>query len=73
MKNTITIREVSGKILGYVDIGEKGNKTVLDFYGGILGYYKASYDTTTDFQGRIVARDDMAAALISMFGNEKFK
>lgn len=36
MKNTITIREVSGKILGYVDIDEKGNKTVRDFYGRIL-------------------------------------
>jgi hypothetical protein len=73
MKNTITIKEFSGKITGYIEIDEKGNKTVRDFYGRILGYYKAQYDTTTDFYGRIVARGDIAAALISMYGNENHK
>ena len=35
-----TIRNFIGKIVGYIDTDNKGNKTVYDFQGRIKGYYK---------------------------------
>jgi hypothetical protein len=66
MSQQLTIRDFSGRIIGFIEVDAAGNKTVKDFYGKILGYYKVSQDVTTDFYGRIIARGDMAASLISL-------
>lgn len=62
--NRQIIRDFKGIILGYVDTDEKGNKTVRDFQERILGYYDSNLDVTRDFQGRILARGDVASSLI---------
>lgn len=64
LNNRETIREFNGRILGYVDTDNKGNKTVRDFYGRILGYYNVDLNVTQDFYRRIVARGDAAISLI---------
>ena len=59
-----TIREFSGRVIGYIDEDSSGNKTVRAFSGQILGYYDASSDTTKNFAGQILYRGDMASALL---------
>ena len=55
---TETIREFSGKIIGFIDIDSSGNKTARDFYGRILGTYDKNLNVTRDFYGRIVSQGD---------------
>ncbi len=61
---TQTIRDFSGKIIGYIEIAPNGDKTVRDFYRVIKGYYIASQDVTTDFYRRIIARGDATGMLL---------
>lgn len=58
------IREFSGKIIGYIQIDNKGNKVVRDFYRRILGKYDKASNTTRDFYGRIIARGDQSSMLL---------
>lgn len=58
------IREFSGKIIGYIQIDDKGNKIVRDFYRRILGKYDKASNTTRDFYGRIVARGDQSSMML---------
>ena len=58
------IREFSGKIIGYIQTDNKGNKVVRDFYRRILGKYDKASNTTRDFYGRIVARGDQSSMLL---------
>ena len=58
------IRDFNNRILGKIENMSNGDKTVRDFYGRILGYYRKSQDITTDFYGRIVARGDASSGLI---------
>lgn len=62
--NTQTIRDFSGKILGYIETDSSGNKTVRDFYRKILGYYDSKQDVTRDFYRRIIGRGDLAVGLL---------
>ena len=66
-----TIRDFSGRILGYVETDSSGNKTVRDFYNRILGYYDAKLNVTRDFYNRVVARGDAAVGLIYQEVNKK--
>ena len=56
-----TITQFSGKIVGFIDVDSNGDKTVRDFYGRILGYYRKSNNATTLFSGRIIAFGDVCA------------
>lgn len=60
------VRDFSGKILGYIQIEDNGDKKALDFTGKILGYYKSQFNMTTDFYGRVIARGDMVSSLIPL-------
>lgn len=62
-----TIRDFYGVILGYIDVNYNGDKTVTNFNGKILGYYKKSSNYTTDFYGKILYKGDMASALLVLF------
>jgi hypothetical protein len=64
--NKIAIQDWTGKILGYVQTNSNGDKTVSNFYGVILGYYRKSQNITTDFYGRMISRGDTAVGLISL-------
>jgi len=58
------IREFSGVIIGYIDTLSNGDKVVTNFSGVILGYYRKSLNITTNFEGVILYKGDMASALL---------
>jgi len=58
------VREFSGKIIAWIETDTKGNKTIRDFYGRILGKYDKASNTTRDFYGRIIAHGDQSGMLI---------
>ena len=60
----ITIKTKGFRVVGYILVDEKGNKTVMDFYRRILGYYDAGSDSVRDFHGRVIAYGDAAAILL---------
>lgn len=66
MKNKETVRDFWGRILGYIETDNNGNKTVRDFWGRILGYYNRSLNVTQDFYKRVIARGDQASSLIGL-------
>ena len=59
-----TIAEYSGRVIGTIETDSSGNKTVRNFSGTILGYYKKSMNATTDYTGKILYRGDASAALL---------
>lgn len=60
------IKTVSGKIHGWIQVEDNGDKKATDASGRILGYYKANSDTTTDVNGRIIARGDVVSSFIKV-------
>lgn len=52
------------RILGYVRTQANGDKIAFNFQKRILGYYRAKYDHTTDWQGRILSKGDTVVGLI---------
>lgn len=67
--NKEIIRDKYGKIIGFIETDQLGNKLVRDFYGKILGRYTKRSNLTKDFYGRIVAQGDATAGLI--YRNQK--
>ena len=61
-----TISTFSGQIKGFIETHPNGDKTVTDFCGRVLGYYKKSRNVTTDFYGRVIANGDWSAGLIKI-------
>lgn len=59
------IRDFNGRIIGRIETDDRGNKTVRDFYGKILGKYDEASNTTRDFYGAIVSRGDASTMLIN--------
>ena len=62
--NRDIIRDWRGKILGFIETDDKGNKVVKDFYRKILGRYDKRTNLTKDFYGRIIAKGDQCSLLI---------
>ena len=60
------VKDYSGWILGYIEILPNGDKIARDFYKRILGYYKKSIDSTTDFYGRVICKGDSVRGLIPL-------
>lgn len=59
------IREFNGQILGIIRLETNGDKAAVDFPSRVvLGYYRAKYDHTTDFYGRVLAKGDSLVSLI---------
>lgn len=52
------------KILGYIKTEANGDQIALNFGRQILGYYRAKYDHTTDFFGRVVAKGNTVVSFI---------
>ena len=65
MQNEETIREFSGKVIGYIETKPNGDKIGYDFYLRIVGYYEKNSNLTKDFYRRVVGRGDMLSALIT--------
>jgi hypothetical protein len=60
-----TIRSESGKIIGYIEEDNCGDKAAVTFYGVVKGYYHKAEDVTTDFSGHFFAEGDKALSLLS--------
>lgn len=60
------IKTVGGKICGWIQVEDNGDKKALDTAGKILGYYRANSNTTTDVSGRLIARGDVVSSFIKV-------
>lgn len=59
------IKNFAGQILGILRTEDNGDQTAIDFPSRrILGFYRAAYDHTTDFAGRVVARGNTVVQFI---------
>jgi len=59
------IRNKWNQIIAYVETDTStGDKTLRNFYNQILGYYRASDDTTRDFYNMIITNGDALGTLI---------
>lgn len=65
----LPIKDVAGRVWGWVQIEDDGNKKALDHAGRILGYYKVFNNTTYDVKGKVVAYGDLVSSLIKI-GNK---
>ena len=45
------IKDVTGRIWGWVQIEDDGNKKAIDYTGKIVGYYKVFNNATYDTKG----------------------
>ena len=60
------IRTFEGVIIGILETDTNGDQIARAFPGRqILGYYRAKYNHTTDFYGRIVAQGNTVASFIT--------
>lgn len=66
MTTESVIRDFSGRIIGYIQEHDNGDKTVRDFYRKILGRYNKATNTTRDFYNRIIARGDQSSMLLNL-------
>lgn len=60
----IAIKDWQGRVQGYIDERPNGDKYVSDWRGVQQGRYIKAQDVTKDFYGRVIAKGDMASALI---------
>mgnify|MGYP007064931448 FL=1 len=61
-----TIKDWTGKILGFVETDSRtGNKIIRDFYGRIKGKYDKKLNVTRDFYGRKVANGDQLLMMLN--------
>lgn len=58
------IRDFYGKIIGSVETDNKGNQTLRNFHGRILGYYDKQNNVTRDFYKKIVGRGNILTSLL---------
>ena len=59
------IRNKWNQIIAYVETNtDAGDKTLRNFYNQILGYYRASDDTTRDFYNMIITNGNALGTLI---------
>jgi len=65
MLRTQVLRDWKGRIVGYIDIDEKGNKIIKDDHRIILGYYDAKRDVTTNFGRVVLAKGDLSSLLLN--------
>lgn len=58
------IKDEYGRIIGFIEELDNGDKIAKDFYGRILGKYHKDTNKTHDFYGRIVGKGDVSSGLI---------
>lgn len=65
------IKDWKGRIIGFIETDTTtGNKVTKDSYGRVLGRYIKKLNHTQDFYGRVVAKGDQSAMLLS-YSNKK--
>lgn len=53
-----------GKIIGFIEELDNGDKIAKDFYGKILGKYHKDTNKTHNFYGKIIGKGDLTSALV---------
>ena len=64
MPSEVVIKNMYGRNIGRIRTLDNGDKEVYDFYGRIIGWYRASLNATLNNVGRIIAYGDATASLI---------
>lgn len=59
------VKDWTGKLIGFIDTDNEGNKVIRDFYGKIVGKYNKRLNITQDFYGRTVARGDQSSMMLT--------
>lgn len=62
---SITIKDFYNRVCGWIEVKDNGDKIVKDNHYRVVGKYYAGRNVTTDFYGRVVARGDVSASLIT--------
>jgi hypothetical protein len=65
MRNEETLKDWTGRIIGYIETKPNGDQVIKDAYRKILGFYNSSTNTTKDFYGRIIAKGNMLTMLLN--------
>ena len=63
---TVTLKDFYGKVMGYIEVEDNGNKIVKNFYKQVLGYYDVDRDVTLNFYKQVLFKGDMCSMLIGM-------
>ena len=65
MKTEEYIKNFNGQILGIIETLDNGDQVARSFpLRQVLGFYRAKYNHTTDFLGRVLTRGNSVANLI---------
>ncbi len=59
------IKDWTGKVVGWIDKDDRGNKTIREYNYKIVGKYDSSTNTTRDFHGRVVAKGDHIGIMLN--------
>ena len=59
------LKDFGGRIIGFIEEQDNGDKTCKDFYGRILGKYYKERNQTHDFYGKIIGKGDLTSALVA--------
>ena len=62
----VAIKDIAGRVWGWIQIEDDGNKKAIDRSGRIVGYYKTFNNATYDNKGKVVAYGDVVGSLIKM-------
>lgn len=64
-KDEQVIKDFHGRIIGFIETDDQGNKTVRDYYRRILGFYNKKLNITQDFNKKVVATGDACASFLN--------
>lgn len=58
------VREINGRVLGYIDFLPNGDKEIRDRVNRYLGKYDKQMNVTKDYAGRMLYRGDQSSMLL---------
>lgn len=64
VKNRVYIKDRVGRVKGWIDEHQNGDKWVFDHAGRVVGRYEAATKVTKTSRGTVFAYGDQCAALI---------
>jgi hypothetical protein len=60
------VREMNGRVIGYIDFLPNGDKEVRDKYNRYIGRYDKQMNATRDHAGRFLYRGDQSSMLFNL-------
>ena len=59
------VRDIRGRVLGYIDFLSNGDKEIRDGYNRYLGKFDKQMNVTKDSGGRVLYRGDQSSMLFN--------